>query len=152
MQEALAALERDAARHLTQPCSEHDLDALEEALGRRLPADFRALLARVGGGILYDTHEVFGARRLMVHDIELVPDLLSARRGLEARGLGWPPHLAPFHRCRGAVHLLDLSQGEGSAPVLAQDGRPCGDLPAFLESVVLPARPRAEPSACETPR
>ena len=110
MDEVLELLERDRALHLTQRCSERDLDILEDGLGRRLPTAFRGLLARVGGGILYDRHEVFGARRLIVHDIELVPDLLSVRRRLEAEGHRWPDHLIPFHRSQGIVHVMDVSQ------------------------------------------
>ena len=143
MDEALAVLERDAALHLTQRCSERDLDVLEEALGQRLPAEFRALLARVGGGILYDKHEVFGGRRLMVHDIELVPDVLAVRRSMEESRPRWPAYLIPIHRCQGELHLLDVSRGEGSAPVLTEDGRAWPDLPAFLEAVVLLEHPPA---------
>lgn len=152
MDDALAVLERDGAPHLTQRCSERDLDVLEEALGQRLPADFRALLARVGGGILYDKHELFGGRRLMVHDIELVPDLMSVRRRLEESRPRWPAHLVPIHRCEGELHLLDLSPANGSAPVLAEDGRAWPDLPAFLEAVVLPPPRPAEVPGRETPR
>ena len=137
MDEVLAVLERDGAHHLTQRCSERDLDVLEEALGQRLPADFRTLLARVGGGILYDTHELFGGRRLMVHDIELVPDLMSVRRRLEESRPRGPAHLVPIHRCGGELHLLDLSFPDASAAVVAEDGRTWPDLPAFLEAVVL---------------
>jgi len=152
MDEVVAVLERDGALHLTQRCSERDLDVLEEALAQRLPAEFRALLVRVGGGILYDKHEVFGGRRLMVHDIELVPDVLSVRRSLEESRPPWPAHLIPIHRCQGQLHLLDLSGGEGSAPVLAEDGRAWPDLPAFLEAVVLPPRRPPVVPPRETPR
>ena len=137
--QVLDALENDGARHLTQPCSEHEIDALEEALGFPLPLDFRVFLARVGGGILYDRHEVFGARRLMIHDIELVPGLLALRRTLESSRPGWPPHLLPIHRRGGALHLLDLSP-RAAARVVGDDGRAWVDLPSFLESVVLPSR------------
>lgn len=137
MDEVLALLERDRALHLTQRCSARDLHILEEGLGRRLPAGFRALLARVGGGILYDRHEVFGARRLIVHDIELVPDLLSVRQRLEAEGHHWPDHLIPFHRSQGIVHVMDVSQGEGSTPALSETGKSYPNLPDFLEAVVL---------------
>lgn len=151
MDEAMAVLQRDAALHLTQRCSERDLEVLEEGLGKRLPAEFRTLLAHVGGGILYDKHEVFGGRRLMVHDIELVPDLLTVRRRLEESRPPWPAHLVPIHRCEGALHLFDLSRG-GSAPVLAEDGRAWPDLPAFLEAVVLPAHRPGEGPGREAPR
>jgi hypothetical protein len=146
MDEALDILQRDAALHMTQRCSERELDALEAALGKRLPAEFRALLERVGGGILYDKHEVFGGRRLMVHDIELVPDLLTVRRQLEEARPPWPDHLVPIHRCEGELHLLDLSRG-GPCPVLGGEGRAWPDLAAFLEAVVLPPpRPAERPA------
>jgi SMI1/KNR4 family protein SUKH-1 len=148
--DALALLERDAALHLTQRCSEHELDALEEALGQCLPADFRSLLVRVGGGILYDRHEVFGGRRLIVHDIELVPDLLSMYRLLAESHANWPAHLVPMHRSQGVLHLLDLSAGAGHASVQAADGRAWPNLPAFLDAVVLPARPPVQAPPRET--
>jgi SMI1/KNR4 family protein SUKH-1 len=137
--ETLAVLERDASLHLTQRCSERDLEVLEEALGRRLPGGFRAFLARIGGGIIYDRHEVFGCRRLMLHDIELVPDLLSVRRNLEKDGQSWPNHLVPIHRCGGALHLLDLARGDGTAPVIGEAGQSWPDLSDFLEAIVLPS-------------
>lgn len=142
MDEALLMLEQDRARHLTQPCSERDLDLLEQALGRRLPAEYRALLARVGAGILYDDHEVFGSRRLMVHDIELVPDVLTVARQRADGGRPWPAHLVPFHRSQGRVHLLDVSDG-GNAAVLGEDGARWRSLPEFLHEVVLPAADRS---------
>jgi hypothetical protein len=137
--QALAVLEHDHVSHLTQLCSEKDLDQLEASLGRRLPTSYRALLARVGCGILYDRHEIFGGRRLMLHDIEMVPDLLSLRARLEADGSRrWPETLVPFHRTCGVFHLLDLSGGEGPVPVTAAEtGRTYPDLPDFLEAVIL---------------
>lgn len=140
LDEAITKLERDSARHLTtdRP-SERDLDVLEEALGRKLPDDFRTLLARLGGGILYERHEVFGARRLMVHDIELVPDLLSfreqfARRGSRDLGEG----LVPFHRADGVVSLLDAREGAVPAVVTEDGARSYSSLSSFLEQAVLP--------------
>ena len=144
MDDALATLERDGARHLTQRCTAQDLDGLERALGRRLPADYRALLARVGGGILYDEHEVFGGRRLMVHDIELVPDALTLTRERTDAGRPWPAHLVPLHRCRGRLHLLDISGG-AQARVVGEDGRSWPSLSAFLSEVVLPDARRPRP-------
>ena len=138
MQEAMATLERDRARHLTQRCSGKDLDLLEQALGRRLPDDYRSLLERVGGGILYDDHELFGGRRLMVHDIELVPDVLTLTRQRAEAGRPWPAHLVPLHRCRGRLHLLVVS-GTGDGRVVGEDGRTWPNLLEFLNEVVLPA-------------
>lgn len=136
---AVDVLEKDLARHMTtdRP-SELELDALEEALGRKLPEQFRMFLTRLGGGIFYERHELFGARRLMVHDIELVPDLLSFQRHFAATGeAASPDSLVPFHRADGVVHLLDL-RSAGEAPVVSADGtRSYPDLAHFLQHVVL---------------
>jgi len=137
---ALQVLEKDLARHMiTDRASELELDALEEALGGKLPEQFRTLLSRLGGGIFYERHELFGARRLMVHDIELVPDLLSFHRRFAADGEAVPtPALVPFHRADGVVHLLDLRSG-GEAVVSADGGRSYPDLASFLLRVVIPS-------------
>jgi SMI1/KNR4 family protein SUKH-1 len=137
---ALQVLEKDLARHMTtdRP-SELELDALEEALGGKLPEQFRTLLSRVGGGIFYERHELFGARRLMVHDIELVPDLLSFHRRFAADNQTAPTAaLVPFHRADGVVHLLDLRSG-AEAVVSADGGRSYPDLASFLLRVVIPS-------------
>lgn len=139
---AVQVLEKDLARHMTtdRP-SELELDALEEALGRKLPDQFRTFLGRLGGGIFYERHELFGARRLMVHDIELVPDLLSFHRRFAADRDVEPAALVPFHRADGVVHLLDLRSG-GEASVVSEDGeRSYPDLASFLEQVVIPSVP-----------
>jgi SMI1 / KNR4 family (SUKH-1) len=139
LDEILDVLERDLARHMTDgPCSEEDLRRLETALGDPLPADLRAFLGRLGGGVFYDAHEVFGARRVMIHDIELIPDLLSLRRTLK----GVPPDALPFHRSTSVVHVIELAPGGRPAritPLGGGSGYP--DLAAFLESVVLPSAP-----------
>lgn len=139
IEQALAALERDRPKHMTgAPATEMELDGLEEGLGRRLPEEFRTFLAHFGGSILYERHEVFGPRRLMIHDIELVPDLLSFRHRLIGSG---DPTLGddrvPFHRADGVVHLLDLRRS-GEARVVSTDGKHSyPDLACFLEEVVL---------------
>lgn len=122
-----------------EPVSERELDLLEETLGRRLPEEFRTLLARLGGGILYERHEVFGVRRLMVHDIELVPDLLSFRQRFASAGAGETcQDFVPFHRAEGMVHLLDLRSAGGPAVVSLDGTHSYPDLARFLEEVVLP--------------
>jgi len=147
IEEALAVLEEDGLRHMiAEPATELELDRLEEALGRRLPEEFRIFLSRLGGGILYERHEVFGARRLMIHDIELVPDLVSFRHRLvDSGGHELTDDLVPFHRADGVVHLLDLRRN-GEARVVSADGkRSYPDLASFLEQVVLPGEPSAGP-------
>ena len=137
---ALQVLEKDLARHTTtdRP-SELELDALEEALGHKLPDQFRTLLSRLGGGIFYERHELFGARRLMVHDIELVPDLVSFHRHFVAGEIGRAEGLVPFHRADGMVHLLDLRSGAEARVVSADGTRTYRDLARFLQDVVIPS-------------
>jgi hypothetical protein len=140
IEKALAVLEKDRHRHMTaEPASERELDLVEETLGRRLPDEFRTLLARLGGGILYERHEVFGVRRLMVHDIELVPDLVSFRQRFVRAWEGEACRdFVPFHRADGMVHLLDLRARGGPAVVSLDGTRSYSDLADFLEQVVLP--------------
>jgi hypothetical protein len=136
LEETLDVLERDAERHLTGgPCSEQDLQRLEAALGHSLPADLRRLLARVGGGVFYDAHELFGARRVMIHDIELLPDLLSLRRTLP----GVPPDALPFHRSGSLVHVIELAEPARITPLGGGSGY--ADLASFLLEVVIPSAP-----------
>lgn len=139
MLQVLDRLVRDSGQHLlTGPAHEADLARLEEALGSSLPARFRALLARMGSGILYDRHEVFGPHQLQMHDIEFVPSLLGVRKHL---GKSLEPGLLPFHRGGGVVHALDVRNStEEPVPVVALDGSAVyPDLTAFLEAVVLPS-------------
>ena len=140
--EVLDLIERDRSLHMTgEPASEPELDHLEAALGVKLPDEFRALLARLGGSILYERHEVFGVRRLMVHDIELVPDLLSFRNQRARSGGAEPKQaLVPFHRADGVVSLLDLREGAEPAVVSEDGARSYPSLACFLERAVLPAR------------
>jgi hypothetical protein len=131
----LDALERDRDRHLLAPCTEDDLDALQSGLAWPLPRDYRRLLSRLGGGLYYDRHEVFGALRLMVHDIELALGALAMRSTLSAASGGaTAPFLLPLHRDGDAVHWLDLRSGRIEGP-----GGPYADLAAFLSAVVLVA-------------
>jgi hypothetical protein len=147
IEEALATLARDGSRHMTtEPAGERDLDVLEEGLGERLPEQFRGLLGRLGGGIFYERHELFGARRLMIHDIELVPDLLTFRGlWMAGSGPGSQRGLVPFHRADGKVHLLDLRRATAAPVISADGGRSYPDLACFLEQVVIPRSPAREP-------
>ena len=137
-----SVLERDRTRHLLAAATLDDLDRLEHAVGLPLPPQYRQLLTRLGGGILYDRHELFGPRRLMIHDIELVPDVLSVRARRAHAGLDGSPFFLPLHRSGADLHWLDLR--DGSVRDLSGSRRYC-DLAAFLEDVVVRG-PRIEPS------
>jgi hypothetical protein len=143
LDELLARLERDRDRHMLSPGAAADFDVVEREIGTRLPAPIRRLLEMLGGGILYERHELFGTRRLMIHDIELVPDLLSVRGQLRRRPEGLPANLLPIHRCEGVLHHVDVSQPE-VAPIVRDDGtRHYPDLAAFLEDTLLADAPRS---------
>jgi hypothetical protein len=139
LDELIAALLADSARHiLCGSASEQDLASIESLVGQPLPAPYRTLLLRLGGGLLYDRHELFGPRITMIHDIDLVPDLASVRRRLEAeQGAEALVGRLPLHRGTGKVHLIDVRPDP--APVATLDrAETYPDLAAFLEAVVLP--------------
>jgi hypothetical protein len=139
LQAVVARCQQDAALHMTGgPCTEQELRHLEDALGRPLPPGYRTFLARLGGGVFYLRHEIFSAHRVMVHDIELVPDVLSFRQWL---GVGVPPGLLPFHRAGSRIHALDLD-GAPSGRVVVVDSPEPGypDFVTFLEQVVRDGR------------
>jgi hypothetical protein len=140
--EVMDLIERDRPRHcISEPAGPEELDRVAAVLGVRLPSAFRELLARLGGSILYECHELFGPLRLMVNDIELVPDVVSFR---EHFARTWtsplPPTLVPFHRADGVVNLLDAREGAEPAVVSQGGDRSYPDLACFLEQVVLPSR------------
>jgi hypothetical protein len=130
----LARIERDASRHSTAgPTAEDDLLRLERAVGHPLPAPFRTFLARVGGGLYYERHEIFGPKRAMIHDIELVPPLAQVCRGL-------PAGVIPIHRVETVIHFMDLRQADPSVPVFSLvSGERYRDFAGFLEAVVVPS-------------
>jgi hypothetical protein len=141
LEAALAALERDAAEHMIAgPTGDEELAQLEGRLGLRLPSAFRRFLERLGGGLFYEQHEIFGARRVLIHDIELVPDLVTFCRRLDAGDARPARGLLPFHRAGEVVHLLDLrDEGRASPAVRALDGSDrYPDFEAFLESLAPP--------------
>jgi hypothetical protein len=132
----LDRLAADAGRHLlTGPADEQELARVEHALALRLPPRFRALLRRLGGGIFYDRHEVFGPRPLQLHDIEFVPSLQAMRARLAPTQAG----LLPFHRGDGQVHAFVMGDRDGEpVPITSLDGtRRYRDLESFLEDMVL---------------
>lgn len=139
--QVLDLIEGDRPLHMRgEPASAPDLDRVEAALGVSLPEEFRDLLTRLGGSILYERHEVFGARRLMVHDIELVPDLLSFREHFARAHPGMARVIVPFHRADGVVSLFDLREGAEPAVVSDDGARSYSSLASFLERAVLPDR------------
>lgn len=134
--------EDGAEARMTVRATEDELRRLEEALGRPLPTPLRTLLREVGGGLYEGGHEIFGPSRVMIHDIELVPDLLTVRARLAAEGR-LDPGLVAFHRGGATFHLL-RTDGAGAGRVISLPaGRVYADLASFLEQVLL--RPTARP-------
>jgi hypothetical protein len=133
--ELIARCEADRSLHITfEGSSETELRGLEETLGYPLPTPLRAFLGRLGGGVYYLRHEIFGPRRVMIHDIELVPDLLSFRHWLGAKV---PARWLPIHRADGAVHAIELGVPD-PAPVrrLSDPGPVYPDFTAFLKTLM----------------
>lgn len=124
---------RDASAHMTAgPAREEDLARLEATLGHSLPAPYRVFVARLGGGIYYERHEVFGPVRAMIHDIELLPPLTAVCRGL-------PHGVIPIHRAGSTIHFMDLRREARPVPVfsLVSPVR-YPDFATFLREVVVP--------------
>ena len=126
----------DSEARMTVLASDEDLSRLDGALGRPLPAPLRALLKEVGAGLYEGGHEIFGPTRLMVHDIELVPDLLSVRARLAAEGV-LDPHFVPFHRAGATFHLIRTDGAGAGGVVSLPSGKVWGDLASFVEQVLL---------------
>jgi hypothetical protein len=140
MDAVLARLASDSEQHLEgPPATEEEIERLESALGRRLPSEARRLLIRFGGSVLYEGHEIFGAQPLFIHDIVMVPDILTIRAALR-RGRPLPVELVPFHRADGVTHFLDLSHAtDSTAPVVSLDGAErFASVAEFLAMVVTP--------------
>ena len=145
LDELLVLFERESGAHMTAgPATEEDLCRVEAAIGGSLPADLRAFLSRLGGGLYYHGHEIFGPVRAMVHDIEMVPDLVSVRERV-LHDLQTPADLVPFHRARGTFHFFDR---RGPGVFSANGERLFADLAGFLETIVVPrdASASARPS------
>ena len=132
----LQRLENGTDARMVVRASDEELRRIEEALGCPLPAPLRALLSEVGSGLYEGGHEIFGPQRLMLHDIELVPDLLSVRARLAAEGV-LHPHFLPFHRGGATFHLV-RTQGAGAGCVVSlPSGRVYADIVSFIEQVLL---------------
>jgi hypothetical protein len=139
--EVLDAFAGSATQHLTGGgTSEEELQRFEQRAGVSLPPSFRAFLARFGGGLYFHGHEIFGSSQVFIHDIELVPDLLSFQKWLARQGVAAPPGLLAFHRARGAVHALDLRPGSIDRVLRLDGSASFPDLASFLEIIVLPRR------------
>ena len=137
MTEALAAaIGSHEAEHLRfGPVPRAEIAALEERIGRRLPAALASALETVGNGIFFGKEELFGPRRMMVHDIELLHDIMTVRAGL----VGLPDAWLPFHRRDGTVHVVDLSEGAFGVVRSWPDGVARGDIAEFLAGRLTPA-------------
>jgi hypothetical protein len=143
LDEIFEVFARDADRQLTAgPTSEDDLAKFEARTGVALPASFRAFLARFGGGLYYQGHEIFGPTQVYIHDIELVPDLVGIRRWLGAQGLEVPAGALAFHRARGAIHVLEGGPGSPERVTTLGGSSSFPDLASFLEAIVLPRKAR----------
>jgi len=129
----LQRIGRDASDHMIAgPVSQEDLARLASEIGRPLPAQYRMFLERLGGGIYYGRHEIFGPVRAMIHDIEMVPPLTRVCRGL-------PPGVIPVHRAGTIIHFMDLRHDAAPVPVfslLSAEHYP--DFATFLREVVVP--------------
>jgi hypothetical protein len=131
----VARFEADERQHMRGLLSTAaEIQDLESRIGSPLPEAVRQFLLRLGGGVYYMRHEIFGSRRVMIHDIELVPVILSFREWLGVTG----SRTLPIHRADGRVHVIEL--GSDPAPVFALDGGTPAyrDFTAFLDAVVKP--------------
>ena len=128
-------IERHAPEHLRfGPVPHEQIAELEARLGRPLPLELAAMLETVGNGIFFGREELFGPRRLMIHDIELLPDMMSVKAA--ARGL--PGEWLPFHRCDDVLHVVDLSPESLGAVYAWPGAAPRGDVGSFLASRLMP--------------
>src|SRR3954468_24338318 len=134
--ELILRCEAEGGLHITgEGNADEELVGIETRLGHRLPTPYRVFLRRLGGGVYYLRHEIFGARRVMTHDIELVPDVLSFTQWL---GRTVPAGWLPIHRSAEGVHVIQLGVAD-PAPVRALGGVGItyADFTSFLEALVL---------------
>jgi SMI1/KNR4 family protein SUKH-1 len=131
----IATVERHAPEHLRfGPVPREQITALEAHLKRPLPPALTALLESVGNGIFFGKQELLGPRRLMVHDIELLADMMSVK----AQASGLPEAWLPFHRCDGVMHAVDLSPETFGQVHSWPGGAPRGDIADFLGDLLTP--------------
>jgi hypothetical protein len=116
--------------------SDAEIARLESGLGAALPEAVRHLLRAAGAGLYPGGHELFGPMRLMIHDIELVPDMLTMRSRLASPE---GPDLVPLHRGEGVVHFVRV-RGERAGEVIASPGGlTYADVWSFVAAVILRA-------------
>ncbi len=127
---ALAAqIGRRESEHLRfGPVPPAEIAALEARIGRSLPPALVSALETVGNGIFFGKEELFGPRRMMVHDIELLPDMMTVK----AAAPGMPEAWLPFHRRDGALHVVDLSDEFFGQVRSWPEGAPQGGVADFL--------------------
>jgi hypothetical protein len=131
----MEAVERHSPEHLRfGPVPRECRTEFEARIGRSLPAALTAVLETAGNGIYFGKEELFGPRRLMVHDIELLADMMSVKAQLP----GLPEDWLPFHRCDGVVHAVDLSPARYGEVHAWPGGAPCGDITVFLAERLTP--------------
>jgi hypothetical protein len=71
---------------------------------------------------------------MMIHDIELVPDMMTVK----AAAPGLPAAWLPFHRRDGVVHVVDLAPAGFGEVYSWPGGEARGDIAAFLAERLLP--------------
>lgn len=131
----IETVERHAPEHLRfGPVPREQITAFEARLGRPLPPALTAVLESVGNGIFFGKEELFGPRRLMVHDIELLPDMLTVK----AQAPGLPEAWLPFHRRDGVLHVVDVSPEAFGQVHSWPDGAVRGDIADFLADRLTP--------------
>ena len=131
----LETVEGHAPEHLRfGPVPREQITAFEARLGRPLPPALTAVLESVGNGIFFGKEELLGPRRLMVHDIELLADMMTVK----AQAPGLPEAWLPFHRCDGVIHAVDLSPEAFGQVHAWPGGAPCGDIMDFLADRLRP--------------
>ena len=139
MSGVIEAIERRAPEHLrfgAVPPAE--IAEFEARIGRPLPRPLSQVLQTIGNGIFFGKEELLGPRRLMVHDIELLPDMLSVK----SRTPGLPDSWLPFHRRDGALHVVDLAPESFGQVRSWPDRAARGDIAGFLaERLAEPAEP-----------
>jgi hypothetical protein len=131
--DVVEALRLRAAAHLTQgPVPEREVEEFAKRLDVRLPPELVALLTQVGNGIFFGEDELFGPRRLMVHDIELVPDMLTVKSALPTLPATW----LPFHRRGRTVHAVQLGAHGYGTVFSSPAGATWPDVAAFARDLL----------------